>query len=256
MGNSAKTILILSIVNISLKAYSQEIVAVGQINQFVVVSPNFTYLTSSNSDAYPIKNTKNRPIKYEDFVRFGGSIKYMLDVALRNHVSLSSSIEYLYVQSELQIPCYCFHTFDRNVVLSNVLSMHSLDLPVNLKLKTNKTNYTYLLTGFGASFILSSFRRIEKVEYILTSPSTTNKVLLFDESYKLRNSGGNPIGSYYQFSLGQMFQINKNLFFAEMTYRKDLNFWAYKTIETQSGIKEFPFKRNVFSLGIGIKVEL
>ncbi|NOX45439.1 MAG: hypothetical protein GXO89_00495 [Chlorobi bacterium] len=126
-----------------------------------------------------------------------------------------------------------------------------MEIPLYLKLKTNKENYTWFTGGLGVSWLFSAHRKVSNVVRILNK-DTPNITEIANEQFMLRNNKSNQIGTFYQIGGGQIFRIKQIKFFAEFSFRQDINEWIYKAIETPSGIYEYPIKRQSLRLKIGM----
>ena len=185
---------------------------------------------------------------------FGASYGFITEYFFQKTFSIGTSINYFLTRAELYTPCYFPYITDRAISIRNLISTHSMEVPVFLKLRTNKNEnrFTYLQTGVGLSGLLNAHRKVEIETNFLGGPKDFQREQISNESCSLKNNSGNGIGSFIQFGIGRNVQIKRiNLFF-ELSYRQDLNFWKYKTLETPDGVKEFPIQRQGILLKTGI----
>lgn len=208
--------------------------------------PNFSFYTSKDSEIHAPSSIL--PSKCWNIGTFGG---YILEYNFPKTIILGTSIQYLNINAKFNTPCYCFHPHDRTVNIGNTVSTHNIGIPLYFKLKTNKINYTYFTGGFGINWLFSAHRKVENAVNFLhqKEPIITE---IANESFTLKNSSNNQLGTFFQIGIGQKFQVKRINFFTELSYRQDINSWLYKTVETPDGIKEFPIKRQSINLKIGI----
>lgn len=218
----------------------------------LIAGSNFSYYSSSDTEVWPtFIYINSRPVKYIDFGDFGGSLGYRLEYQLPKTLAVAISLEYLYTQATFNTRCYCNYTWDRNVNISNAISIHSIDFPLHFKLKTNAINDTYINGGIGISWLFSTHRKVDNEVYFFDQ-QTPQRTEIANGLFTLKNNDGKKLGTFFQVGIGQTFQIKQINFFAELSYRQDINSWLYKTIETSNGIKEFPIKRHGISLKLGV----
>lgn len=218
------------------------------LNHSVFLAPNFSFYASSNSEAYPNKAIKQ--IKYRNWRAAAG---YKMEYYFPKTFAVGTSVEYLLTRAEIYTPCYCFYNIDRNVSIRNSITASSIDVPLYFKLKTNKNEnrFTYLQTGMGVSWLFNAYRVVEnETRFLMDNKPLRTQIV--NEPFALQNNNGNALGTFFQFGIGQNFQIKQINIFAELSYRQDINSWIYKSVETPDGIKEFPIQRQTILLKIGI----
>lgn len=210
------------------------------------LAPNFSVYTSE------VLFQKAEPtLKYWDF---GASSGFIAEYYFPKFFSVGTSIEYFLTRAELYTPCYCVHPHDRTVSIRNLISTHSIDVPIYFKLRTNKNEnrFTYIQSGIGLSWMFSAHRKVEIETNFLGGPKDYIREQVSNESFSLQNNNENKLGTFFQFEIGQSFQIKQINFFTELSYRQDINSWIYKTAETPDGVKEFSIQRQSVLLKIGV----
>ena len=187
------------------------------------------------------------------FLDFGVSSGFLTEYYFPKTFSVGSSLIYVLTRAKLYTPCNCVHPADRTVSIRNQILTHSIDVPVFLKIRTNKNenSFTYLDVGVGLDWLFHAYRIVEnEVNFLHTYPDPI-RTEITKESFVIENSKKNPFGTFFQIGIGQTFQIKQDNLFAEVYYRQDINSWVYKTYETPDGIKEFPIKRQGIFFKIG-----
>ena len=212
----------------------------------VFSGPNFSYFTSDDSWI----GASGDDLSFEYWgVGFDGG--YNLEYHFTKYLIIGSSIYFSSLNAKFNNHCYCVHTYDHTVYIKNSVSTHNIDIPLFFKLKTNKSNYTFFLGGFGLNWLFSAYRKVDFVrDYLGKEEQYFTK--LVGEKIILQNRSNNQFGTFYQIGVGQKFQVKKIKFFTELSFRQDISSWIYKTFETPEGIKEFPIKRQSISLKLGV----
>lgn len=214
------------------------------IRHSVFLAPNFSIYASK---------ALSQLIKYWNF---GASSGYRIEYYLPKYFAFGSSVEYLLTRAELYNPCYCAHPMDRTVSIRNQISTHSIDAPIFLKLKTNKTenHFSYFQGEIGLSWIFNAHRKVEIETNFLGGPKDYIREQISNESFSLQNGNSNGLGMFFQLGIGQSFQLKKLIFFTELSYRQDINQWIYKTIPSTPYdiIREYPIKRQSITLKLGL----
>lgn len=218
------------------------------VRHSVFLAPDFSFYASSNSEAYPNKGIK--PINYWGVGALAG---YKIEYYFPQTLAIGTSIEYLLTRAEFYTDCYCVHTMDRNIWIRNLITANSIDIPIYFKIKTNKSenHFTYFQSGIGLSWLFNAHRKVESETDFLNNKEPLRSQIA-NESFSLNNNSSNNLGTFFQFGIGQNFQVKELNFFAELLYRQDINSWIYKTIETPDGVKEFSIQRQSILLKIGI----
>jgi hypothetical protein len=218
------------------------------ITHSVFLAPNFSFYASSNSEVYP-----NKGMKSINYWNFGAVAGYRMEYYFPKIFVVGTSIEYLLTRAELYTDCYCFHTMDRNISIRNFITANSIDAPIYFKLKTNKNEnrFTYVQSGIGLSWLFNAYRNVKSETDFLNNKEPL-RTQIVNEPFSLQNNNSNKLGSFFQFGIGQSFQIKQINFFAALSYRQDINSWIYKTVATPDGAKEFPIQRQSVLLKIGI----
>lgn len=209
------------------------------------LAPNFSIYTAKDL---------TQTIKYWNF---GASSGYRIEYYLPKTLSFGSSVEYFLARAELYTPCYCGpYTADRTISLRNLISTHSIDVPVFLKLRTNKkeNHFSYFQGGIGLSWLFNAHRKVEIETNFLGGPKDYIREQIANESFSLQNDNINGLGAFFQLGIGQSFQIKKLIFFTELSYREDINQWIYKTVPSTPYdiIREYPIKRQSITLKLGL----
>lgn len=234
-----KLFLIISILPILVEAQS--------LRYSAFIAPNFSIYTSE------VLFQQTKPaFKYWGF---GASSSFIAEYYFPNFFSVGTSIEYLLTRAELYTPCYCVHTADKTVNIRNMIATQSMDVPVFIKLRTNKNvnHFTYLQSEFGISWLFYAHRNVEiESSFPGGSKSKYIREQISNESFSLQNNNDNKLGTFFRFGIGQNFQLKQINFFTELSYRQDINSWLYNAVETPYGVKEFSIKRQSILLKIGI----
>lgn len=236
-----KCILILILLPLFAKSQS--------IQQSVFLAPNTSYYSSSNSEAYPNKGMK--PINYWNF---GTAIGYKIEYYLPKIISVGTSVEYLLTRAELYSHGLGPYPADRTVGIRNLIATNSINIPAYLKIRTNKNENrnTYVQGGIGLSWMFNAHRIVEEeTNFDMHYFKNPIREKIADESFVLKNENNTRVGTFFQIGIGHSFQIKKINLSAELSYRQDLNYWTYKTIDTPIWIQEFPIKRHSISLNLG-----
>lgn len=213
---------------------------------------NYTFYQSTNNKAYPIKWNAKRPVKKEDYAGFGASFGYRLEYQFPKILSIATGVGYFYTKAEFQTSCF-FCGFHDWKVHSNVISTHSFDVPITIKLRTPNKNQTYLIGSIGVTNLSAANRNVS-----VQSPNTDGQiesvesVEIVDEPFFLKNGQNNSVGTYYEFGLGQLFHIKKLKILTEISYRNDLNNWIYYAVNPPNGIHQIANQDNA-QFGFDIK---
>lgn len=218
------------------------------IQQSVFLAPNTSYYSSSNSEAYPIKG---KPINYWNF---GTAIGYKIEYYLPKIISVGTSVEYLLTRAELYTSSYSPYSMNKTFAIRNLISTNNINIPVYLKIRTNRNENrnTYIQSGLGLSWMFNAHRTVEEeTNYDMINFKNPIRENIADESFDMKNENNTSLGTFFQIGIGHSFQIKKIKLSAELSYRQDLNYWVYKTLDTPIGIQEFPIKRHSISLNIG-----
>lgn len=219
------------------------------IQQSVFLAPNATYYSSSNSSAYPLKGMK--PINYWNF---GTAVGYKIEYYLPKILSVGTSVEYLLTRAELYTSCNCPYPLDRIFNIRNLIATNNIDIPLYLKIRTNSKDnrFTYIQGGLGLSWMFNAHRIVEEeTNHDLNYYTNPIREKVADESFALKNENNTRVGTFFHVGIGHSFQIKKINLSAELSYRQDLNYWIYETLDTPIGIQEFPIKRHSISLNLG-----
>jgi len=215
---------------------------------------NYTFYQSTNNKAYPIKWKARRPVKKEDYAGYGTSFGYRLEYQFPTVLSVATGVGYFYTKAEFQTTCfYCaFHTWR---VHSNVISTHSFDVPITIKLRTPNKNQTYLVFSVGVTNLSASNRNVSYKS--LSTNGLIETVEIVNEPFFLKNEQNNSVGTYYEFGLGQLFQIKKTKVLTEISYRHDLNNWIYYAVIPSHAIHHnnsysFDIRRQSLLLKLGV----
>ncbi|MEI6091685.1 MAG: outer membrane beta-barrel protein [bacterium] len=237
-----KYILILILLPLFAKSQS--------IQQSVYLAPNSSYYSSSNTEAYP--NGGMKPINYWNF---GTAVGYKIEYYLPKIFSLGTSVEYLLTRAELYTHGLGPYTADRTVAIRNLIATNNIDIPLYLKIRTNskENRFTYIRGGIGLSWMFNAHRKVEEeTNFDMHYFKNPIRKKIADESFVLKNENNTQFGTFFQIGIGHSFQLKKINLSAELSYRQDLNYWIYKTLDTPIlGIQEFPIKRHSISLNLG-----
>ncbi len=209
----------------------------------------------SNFSSYTLNNSETNSNKTLDYWDVGAKAGYGFQYFFHKNIGIGTSIEYYLTRAEFYNTCYCAHPDDRTVEIRNQVSSHSIDIPASLRIKTNKTNYTYLQTGLGISWLIYGQRKVEiETNFDLTQQEDPIREEIYNDSYSLRNKNNNGLGSYFLLGIGQNIKLKGVFLFVELAYRKDLNFWIYNTVPAASYdiVRKVSIKRSGFILTIGI----
>jgi len=215
---------------------------------------NYTFYQSTNNKAYPIKWSAKRPVKKEDYAGFGASFGYRLEYQFPKILSIATGVGYFYTKAEFQTSCF-FCGFHDLQVHSNVISTHSFDVPITIKLRTPNKNQTYLISSIGVTNLSASNRNVSSQS--LSTDGRIKSVEIVNESFILKNERNNSVGTYYEFGLGQLFHIKKIKMLAEISYRNDLNNWIFyavlpHNVTHQNRQYSFDIKRQSLLLKLGV----
>jgi hypothetical protein len=205
---------------------------------------NSSYFTSRDSEIQTTGNIFSSE-------NLGMGIGYNFEYNFPGSFIIGTSIQYLSINSIFSSPCYCIHPHDRHVSYTNFVNTYNFAIPVYIKLKTNKKNYTYIDGVLGINWLFSSSREVNFVVSLLNQdePIITE---IKNGAFTLENTSNNQLGTFYQIGIGQIFSIKEIVFFTELSFRQDLNYWIYHTVKTNDGIKDYMLKRNgiIFKIGV------
>jgi len=236
---SALTVILLSPFSLLCQSYSHTFYG----------ATNYTFYQSTNNKAYPIKWNAKRPVKKEDYAGFGASFGYRLEYQFPKILSIATGVGYFYTKAEFQTSCFCAHTFDRNVVHSNIISTHSFEMPLSIKLRTPNKNQTYLVLSIGVTNLSAASRNVSIQE--LFGDGQIESTEIANEPFFLKNGQNNSVGTYSEFGLGQLFHIKKIKMLAEVSYRNDLINWIYYAVNSPTGFYQIVNQDNTqYSFGL------
>lgn len=236
--NQIKFIFIIFLISTSAISYTQE------INHSVYIAPNFTYKPQH----------KHKTFEYKPF---SGSFAYQIEYLFKKTFGVQSAIGYNFTKNNLFSECHFYGTiFGGMCIIQNSISSHSLDIPLIFKFQSKKQNPTFITGGLGFSWVFYSYLNIYRRESAdLLELKDLPKVKLLSESFSLNNKYDNSFGFFYQLGIGQNFHIKELHFFAELSFKKDINEWVYEETLFSSVDKYEPnyyyFKRNNINLKIG-----
>jgi hypothetical protein len=221
--------------------------------QSVFFGPNISFLSSSDSDAYPVKTNQSGFENYKVYGGIGGVIGYSIFHDFPKTLTIGTTIELHSLKSEILTSCYCNQTMDKTIYVSNETTINSINVPMFIKLRSRKLNYTYIKTGLGLSFLISADRQVQTVVNYVSAPYETTRTEAVKESFSLKNMNNNGLGTFYHLGIGQYFKIRKIIFFSELSYIQDINTWRFKTSTADE--KEIPIKRHGIFLKLGVMLK-
>lgn len=231
--------LVLSLIILPLSIHSQT------VKQSVFLSPDLSY--------YNVPKTYVSKIW---ILGLGGSLGYRLEYSFKNKSSIGISGEYFLTRSKIYTDD---HSGIPEVATRNLISIHSINIPLcfKLKLKNNdEETFNYFIGGLGITWIFYSFRKLEN-ESSFYATKRKDRVLrkLTSGKFNLNNVNGNNIDFSFQFGLGRKFHIKNSEFYTEFMYFQDFNSWIYETNRIDppyEKIREYPFFRQSIVLSIGM----
>lgn len=168
-------------------------------------------------------------------------------------ISLGLELNYLNTKGSFVSPTPPMNAIPENYSkYRHFLSVHSLDIPVFLRLRTNsKTIKEFsLYCGSGLTWITNAYRDVELVNGYMGYPPT-NIVPVAKGTVTLINDNNNQIGFFGILGIGKNFEINNKIFFCEAKYRFDFNKWTYSLLNNPVN-SSFYIKRQGLLLNFGI----
>lgn len=134
----------------------------------------------------------------------------------------------------------------------HIVSIHSLDLPILLKVRTNNefAKGINFYIGTGLSYIIQTDRTIDIVTTYDYSPDKKDISTVTKGSTNIK-SQNNKLGTIGILGIGKNLLIRNKTFFCEVKYRFDFNKWTYSTVGDPVNTS-FGLKRQCLFLGFGI----
>ncbi len=215
----------------------------------IMLSPGISYLSSSNPKVVTRSvMIKNRGYKF----CFSGTIRE--EYYFPRIFSLGIGLEYLNASGNFSSPAPMVSPIPEiSASYLHYLSVQSLDIPLFLRLRTNKdmTKEIYLFCGAGMSYIFQTNRAIDMITSYDYSPSTKDISFVTKGTITMKTQNNNQTGTFGLLGFGKIFAIKKLTFFCEAKYRFDFNKWNYPTVNDPVNIT-FDIKRQCFLLSLGI----
>ncbi len=215
----------------------------------LMLSPGISWYSSNNSEVYPYTwAIKNRGANF----CFSGAIRE--EYYFPKIFSLGIELSYLNTNGNFGSPNPLSQPFilEEYDIYNHSLSLHSINLPVLLKLRTKDeiSKGIYFNFGIGLSYIILATREIDReTGYMGSAP--TNIVPIAKGTVTLKTQNNNQIGTIGILGIGKNIAIKNRIFFCEAQYRFDLNKWTYPTVNDPMN-SGFDIKRECLLLHFGV----
>ncbi len=214
------------------------------------LAPGLSYYSTSDEAAYPYRRERN--FEYQGGAGIGG---YELEYHISSTLAFGSSIKYGIRRGKLYTSCFCFHIPEQRLSVRNLLTLHSLDVPLVLKLKDgseDRNKATYFQAGLGLSHIFATHKKVEHEAFPMGNSDKVARGELEEGYFSLRTKGGSPVVPFFQVGIGKRFPIGGRAFFVELVFDRDLRSLQYEAKGAfLKNKREVSLKRNLLTLQLG-----
>jgi hypothetical protein len=169
-------------------------------------------------------------------------------------LSLGMELSYLNTNGSFDSPTPSVNAIPEiHSIFQHSLSIHSFDIPIFLRLRTNNemTKGIYFYCGIGINYIFQTNRTIDIMTTYDYSPDKKDISTVTKGTTTLKKQNNIPIGTIGLFGFGKYFLIKNRIFLCEVKYKYDLNNWIYPTVNDPVNSK-FNIKRRCLLLNLGM----
>ena len=165
-------------------------------------------------------------------------------------IGIGTELEYLNTSHIFSNPSEIVGIPEDITTYNHKLKLHTLNVPLLLKIETRGDDSWFLKSGVGISILLYSKRRIELEITNINEPDYLEKIEIENEKTTLdiRNN------YYYSVLLGKNIKIKKIRFFINVRYRSDIAKWKYELYDAQYNLEteRYEISNRFMAFGFGI----
>ncbi|MFY9309918.1 MAG: outer membrane beta-barrel protein [Bacteroidia bacterium] len=175
------------------------------------------------------------------------------ELILPKLLSFATEVNYSRMRASFSSPSYEFNIGTRYSYYYHTLNMHSIDVPVIIKVRTKRevSKAGYFLFSYGVSYIASTKRHVELYRGNMNSEKPDEILPVSEGEMNLKTSKNGRIGTLAMIGLGKNFLIQNKQFFCELRFRFDTNSWMYPVSDYTPFGSTASLKRQSLLLNLG-----